>query len=159
MSRTLTSAQLSALHAQSTSEAFHTLLTLTHTDFAATIRWVDNTEDVVSNGNTFTAAPFAIRLPDDDGDKGPRAEVVMTNVDRSLVAELRSISGKTRIAATVTVVMASDPDTAMATFENFDFINITFDAQVIQGELVLSDFLSEPYPGDTFTPADFPALF
>ena len=55
--------------------------------------------------------------------------------------------------------MASEPDNYVDTFANYELQNISYDALTIQGELILGDFLTEPFPPDRFTPNIFPALF
>ena len=63
MARTVSATLEAAVYEQETNEIFHILLEIAHTDMSATLRFVNNTEDVVSNGDTYTAFPFLIDFP------------------------------------------------------------------------------------------------
>ena len=158
MARGLSASVLRELYSQSTDEAFLLLLTITHSTFT-TLRLVNNTENITSNGKTFEAYPFAIVLPDDTPERAPRASLVFGNVTRELIGELRTLTGKERIKIRIDVIMASDPDTLLVTHDDFSLRNVNYDEQSIKGELTLEDFLGEQFPGDRFSPAHFPALF
>lgn len=157
MSRNLSSATLQALYAAETGEAFLVLLTLDHPDLAQPIRVTSDAVDTVSNGETYIAFPFELRLPEDDDGLSPRARLRIDNIDRQIVEAVRSISG----AATVdiSIVRAADPDTVEASFPDFRLENVSYDALVVEGVLTLEDFAAEPYPAHVFSPAEFPGVF
>lgn len=155
--RPVTQAFLRAVRARETEEVFLLLLTLNHADLAQPIRVVDNTQDVVSGGNAFVAYPFEIDLPEDTGERPARARIRIDNVDRQLVATLRSAA--TPPAVTIEVVMASAPDTVEASFAGMSLVEAGYDVLTITGELTFEDVLNEPFPGVYFTPANFPGMF
>lgn len=157
MSRELTQEGLEALMAQDTEEVFLVLLTLSHPSLLADICVVNNTEDIVSNGVTYIAFPFELTLPNDQYASNVRSQLRIDNVDRQIVQAIRSIN--TAPDVSFKIVRAASPDTAEATFPNFKLSNVTYDAQTVSGELVLEEYENEPYPGDDFTPANFPGLF
>ena len=51
------------------------------------------------------------------------------------------------------------PDVVEARFEDFRFTDISYDSQVIEGDLSVEDFTAEPYPAACFSPSLFPGLF
>lgn len=159
MARTLSSAALAALLAQQTEKVFLTLLDISHSGFASTFHFVDNPVSITSNSTTYEPFPFALTLPEDTAERAPVARLVVGNVTREIMDEIRSVNGNERIQVDFHVIMTSEPNTYLATFSGYELHNIGFDALTVQGELILGDFLSEPFPPDRFTPNLFPALF
>ena len=157
MSRNLTTAAKRALAASETQEAFLILLTIDHPDLAPPIRVTSDAVDTVSRGETFIAFPFALSLPDDSDDRPPRARLAIDNVDRQIVQAIRSIGSAPTVL--IEIVRASAPETVEASFAEFTLTNTRYDALVVEGDLTLESFLTEPYPAAIFSPADFPGLF
>ena len=157
MTRSLSDASKQALYAPETAEAFLILLTLDHEGLAEPIRVTSDAVNTVSRGETFIAYPFDLTLPDDEENKSPRARLVIDNIDRQIVAVLRSLA--TPPTMKIEIIRAADPDTVEATFEDFRLINVTYDSSVIEGELAIEDFTAEPYPAASFTPGNFPGIF
>ncbi|WP_025324508.1 DUF1833 family protein [Deferrisoma camini] len=155
--RTLSAAATRAITAQETGEAFLLLLTIDHPDLTQPIRVARNGEDVVSRGNTYTAYPFEIEIPEERGDRPPRVRLVLDNVDRQITEAIRPLTSSPTV--TLEVVLASSPDTVEAGPYDFTIRNITYDAQVITAELAYEDVLNLRFPADRFTPNLFPGLF
>jgi hypothetical protein len=159
MARTVPSAVVSAINAQTTSSVFLVLMDIVHPSFT-TVRIVNNTENITSNGNTYTAFPFNVILPPDTEEFQPKLQVGVVNVTRLLIDEVRTIAGSDqRATATITVIEASDPDTALATYSNFEVVNLRYDANEMSFDLIIDTFLTEPFPAGSFTPSTFPGLF
>lgn len=156
MSRTFSAAALREMLAQTSGEVFHQLLTLSHPSIT-TVRVVDNTEDVDSRGNTYTAFPFSLSLPADATERLPVAELTLSNVDRRLIDEVRSISGP--ITATLEIVTSTTPDTVEVGPFVFDIISVRFNKETLTATLAYEPILAEPYPADSFDPQHFPGLF
>jgi len=142
-----------AAYAQQTDEVALVILAIAHSDLAATIRVVNNTENVTSGGDEYLAAGFDIKLPNDDG----RTTISVCNIDRIMVNAIRSISSRPTV--TMSVILASDPDTIEVGPYVMELSEVTFDAFTVTGTLTFDDFLDEPFPGDKFTPGQFPGLF
>lgn len=157
MSRNITSTSRAALYAAETGEAFLILLTLSHAGLAAPLRVSSNSTDTVSRGDTYIAYPFDITLPDDDEGHAPRARLVIDNIDRQIVATLRQIESAPTLR--IEIVRAADPDTIEAVFDDFRLVNVVYDSQVVEGDLSIEDYTSEPYPAAVFSPSLFPGLF
>ncbi len=142
---------------QETGEAFIILLTISHADLPQPIRVCNDGKDIISNGNTFSAFPFEIALPSDEGDQAPKALLRIDNVDRSIVAAVRSVSTSPDVQ--IDIIRASAPDDIEVSFPDFTFDNIAYDAFTVSGELTLENFLQEPYPAGVFDPSRFPGGF
>lgn len=157
MSRSLTPDTRRALNAAETAEVFTVLLTLAHPDLDTPIRVCDGGADVTSRGEHFIAYPFALALPEDEDGRAPRARLSIDNVERQIVAAVRNLS--TSPFVTIEIIRRAAPDVVEARFEDFRFTNISYDSQVIEGDLTVEDFTAEPYPAACFSPSLFPGLF
>ena len=158
MARSVSATLEAALYQQETNEIFHTLLEIAHAGMSETLRYVDNTADVTSNGDVYTAFPFVIYSPPADTDDYlPSVRLTIDNIDRVIIAELRSIDSAPTVD--VSIVLASDPDTIECGPLQFTLKSISYDAQTITAELSYENILNEPFPAGTFTPTDFAGLF
>lgn len=155
MARTLSAAALASMHAQETGEVWLVLLTITNPGIT-TIRVVNNTENIVSRGNTFIGFPFEIELPGQDPDSPSSARLRIDNVDKQIVEAVRSIS--TPPLVTIEVVLASQPDTVEIAYSNLTMRSVEYDVDSVRGELTFESIFSEPVTL-TMTPNRFPGLF
>lgn len=111
----------------------------------------------VSRGTEFIFYPFTLTLPSDE-DEGPGNMMLqIDNVRRQLTSTIRSIIGPPTI--TTEIVLSESPDDVEATWPDFLLVNVSTDASTIQGTLMLETLVREPFPGLSFTPGYFPALF
>jgi hypothetical protein len=153
VSRTLSARALLSILSSETSEVWVVLATLTG---SSTIRIAANTEDVVSNAETYTAFPFSVELPSDTEDGPLRAQLVACSVDRQILAEVRALG--TPLTVTVALVLASQPDTVEIELA-FLCREISWDASTIRLTLSQEDALNELIPAHRFTPSGFPGVF
>lgn len=156
MSRTLSTIAYQALNAADTGEVFHVLLTVANSD-GPPIRMTDNSEDVVSRSNTFISYPFGLELPSDESGTISEAKLSIDNVSRVLVDEIRSLVEP--LVLTIEVVTASTPDTVEYSAIDYTLKNVTYDALTISGTLSQENYVTEIYPKDILSAANFPGLF
>jgi len=154
---TITDTTKQAAFLQETGECYLILLTIAHADLAASIRVVNNNEDIVSNGNTFSAFPFNCQLPDATEDTPPRARLIIDNTSQEIAQAIRTISSKATVL--IQVIRAADPDTIERSFSEFDMRNVKWDASRVSGDLEIEGMESEPFPAGEFNPAEFSGLF
>jgi hypothetical protein len=157
VSRTLTANAVVSLNALETDNAFWILVTVDHPELGAPYRYVNNTQNVTSNGNEFVGYPFEITLAVDDGETLPSVEVKFDNVDRELMEVIRGLTSAPRI--TLQLVLSNAPDVVELSLEDLELMDINYDLQSISGRLVSSDLLNAPYPCDAYDPAQFAGLF
>jgi len=159
----------SAVYHPETGEVPVILLTIDHEDLGETpIRIsTDNKEEFVIEGETLRGTlsnedqylylPMEITLPDDSDDSISSAQISIDNIERSILLAVRQLDSAPTV--TIQVVLASTPDVVEASFNNFTLSDVTADALVISGSLSLGNFLSEPFPGGSMNPSNFPGLF
>jgi len=159
MPRTFPTVIVQAINARSTPEVFLVLLDIKHSTFA-TQRLVNNTENVTSNGNIYTAFPFSIILPESSEGSSPVFTLVLSNIIREFVDEVRSIAGtRERIKIDISIITAGDPDTVLAQWLDFELVSVDYNAENIRATLSVENLLNEPFPGDSFVPSNFPGMF
>lgn len=156
MSRSLSITAREAVFAQQTGEVFLFLLELDHESYSVPVRVVNDYNDITSNGNLYTAFPFQVVLPK-NSEEISKATLIIDNVSRELIASVRSID--TGLSASLSLVLASSPDTIEAGPFNFTLTNVMYNAMTIRGELNYENILSQQYPKETFTPQNHPGLF
>lgn len=132
------------------------LLEINHDDLAAPILVVNNTEAIVSNGVTYNAFPFEISLPDSSEDSPPRATLRISNVGREIGEAIRSVASPPDVV--IRVVRMEAPSVIEVEHEGLRLSGVTYNAQAVSGDLVREDFVREPYPALTYSPADFNGL-
>jgi hypothetical protein len=134
------------------------LLTIEHPDLASPLRLVTNTvgDDILSNGNIFTAAPFQIEWPSDD-EEAPTAKLRAFNVDRVVGLMLESIV--TPAECTLQVVLATSASTIDREGKKFQLRNAQWDGGEMTADLGQAYFAAEPWPKYRVTPRLFPSLF
>lgn len=154
---TLSTAALQSTQDVSSGEVWLVLLTISHASLGTPIRVVRNTVDIVSNGETFTAYPFEISLPEDVDGQIPQVSLSISNVDKMLMDTLRSII--TPLDVTVQVVLASSPDVIELSVTDFKLREVQYDATNINGTLLMEDVLNIRIPADIMNPGQYPGLF
>jgi hypothetical protein len=160
----LTDGFVAALMARETGTVCLFLLDITHEDMDETIRIVNNTEDVVSGGNTYTAVGFDLRLPD-ERDTAPRgATLSIDNTTQWLTPTLRTLFGEFEV--TIKVATASDINADPPEFDNIEFeylplqlTSVEIDATTVRGNLNYENLANQNYPGDVFSPWEFQGLY
>lgn len=159
MPRPLPVTIIDALTSETTGEAFLILLEIRHPNID-TIRLVRNTQNVVSNGETYIAFPFSAVLPADSEDVQPVIRLQAQDAVSEIVTPLRQLAGSTaRASGDLRVIAASDPDTYLAEFVDHEISNATYAAGQVSIDMGQETFLTEGFPGDTFSPGGFPAIF
>lgn len=167
MSRTVSLAMRQAMNAEETGEVPIVLLTITHDDLLQPIRLSSDpttrfsTDPVmygtVSRGQQYLFVPFSAVLPDDKEEAAPQARIVIDNIDREMIAILRSTS--TPAAVTLDIVLASSPDAVEVSYTGFDLVAAEYDAENITITLQMDAFVTEPFPCDSMNPSNLPGLF
>ena len=160
MSRTLSALMQSAANAQETGEVILAIVSISHASIVGgPLRVVNNLTNVVSNGNTYTAFPFQVTLPEDTDDGMPKLRLVLDNVDRSIVSAIRSIPPSTPPIVQIDIVLASQPNTIEVSFTGLKLRQVSYDALTVEGDLAVNEDDLEPFPQGSFTPSKFPGLF
>jgi hypothetical protein len=146
-----------AVTAGETGEVF-LVTAIIRVDGEVSFRIVNNTEPVLSGGETYEPFGFTFVLPStaDSGIKSASFEV--DNVDRRIQESVTLAAGK-EITAEFNIILASSPDVV----ERGPFKYILRDFQITKQRIkaVLYDFYLTDLniPGLQYTPKNFPGLF
>lgn len=146
-----------AMFAQQTAEVFLVCLTITHPDIT-TLRLVNNTQPVVRAAGTYQPYPMQLILPAQRDDQLPQVDIVIDNVDREVLRQIRTVSGVPKV--TMEVILASSPDTVEAGPFDFSLKQAGYDVLAITGTLGYEDdILNQRVPAMEYTPTNSPGLF
>ncbi len=143
------------IFAQESDDPFLTLVTLTHQTFQA--RLVNNSTDIISNGNTFVSFPMKIRTPVDDGETIRDFTIEFDNVSLDLIENLRSVTGD--VAVQIDLILASIPDVIQMTHTDLLIRSVSYNAQRISAKIVLDNFLAVEMTSERYTPSLYPGMF
>jgi hypothetical protein len=158
MPRPVSALLRSATYGEETPEVFLQLLRIYHASIiGGPLRLVNNPTSIVSNGEEYIGCPFNIDVAADRDDVLPEVQLAVDNVDRLIVATLRTIT--TPIEVEMEVVVASTPDVIEMQAQRSTMRVATWDIHTVNGTLKFEDMLNEPYPGGTFTAKKYPGLF
>ena len=156
MSRELSNNLIAQLFGQNSDDPFLCLLTLSHASFS-TVRLVNNTEDITSRGDVYTAFPFKFTLPVDDGESNREVKLEIDNVGLELINDLRSVVDPIDIK--IELILASNPSIVEIAYEDIKLRKISINAQTISGTMTMDDFLNTGLTSEEYTPTNFPGLF
>ena len=156
----MTQVSINAMHAmfaQQTGEVFLVCLTITHPSIT-TQRLVNNTQPVVRSAGTYQPYPMQLSLPAQLDDQLPTVDIVVDNVDREVLQQIREVSGVPKV--TMEVILASSPDTVEAGPFDFSLKQASYDVLAITGTLGYEDdILNQRVPAMSYTPSNSPGLF
>lgn len=157
MPRNLSAGAKAALFANESGQAAIQLITISHALLAVPIRLARNTENIISNGNTFVPFAFDITPPAEEEDRLTGSKLAIDNTDRTILTALGGLDS----APTVTLeVVASDtPDEHLGGPWDFTWRVTTYNPRTIVGDLQFEDLLNAVYPKDAFTPSYFDGMF
>jgi hypothetical protein len=156
MARTLSSLAVASQNAQDTNEVWLVLLTVDHAELGGPLRFVNNNENITSNGEVFYAFPFTIVLPAQDSQSPANCALRIDNVDRTIVASLRNLTSAPTVR--IDVILASAPNVLEISLPDMKLTAARYDVNVIEGEITPEPLLIEPITLN-MTPSRFPGMF
>ena len=143
-------------YAPETDDVWLLLVVLEHPDLTDPIRVANNLEDVVSNGETFTACPFDFTLPSSLEDSSPRARIRLPNVSKEVIKAVREIDSPASIS--FMIVLGENPDLVEFEYRGMTLTEVTADAGTISGDVGFEDIRLEPFPSHGFNPSYFRSM-
>lgn len=146
------------LLATSADEPFLVLLEITHVDLAVPVRVVNDTIDIVIQGNNFIACPFRVRLPDDVDQQVPSATLEVDNVGRELTQWLEYSRGGKGAKCRIMQVMRSN--LSKLEFDmTLDLSGLSITNETVSGQLGFQNTLMQPAVTMRFDPSTSPGLW
>lgn len=112
----------------------------------------------VSRGNVFDYLPMSVSLPDEKEKLAPSCQLVISNITRGLIPLARALVTPPPTVR-MEVVLASDPDTVEFELPMLNMSNVEYNASDLSFQLTMDQLATEPFPADSFGPANFPGLF
>ena len=145
--------------AHESQDAFILLFTFTVPGSSPVVKYraANNTEDVLSNGNLFTACFFNFAFPPDDEEAPKGVSISIDNVDLRLVGMLRSVTDP--IPCQLDVAIAATPNVIEMSLPDLLLVEVTWNEQTIQAQLASDDPLNLIYPAHVYEPRTFPGVF
>lgn len=149
---------IAASQRTSDGQGFQELLTITGGGIAEPVRLVNDTRDLLSQGETFLALPFELVLPKDAAKETPRAQLRIDNVGRSITAELEALEPGAELMATIQIVYRATPDVIEYEF-TAPLSGVRANMFSITATVGPSDLMRRPAVNLRFDPFTAPGLF
>ena len=157
MPRVVSQNMLTAAMAQQTDEVLVVLLKFDQDAWSSPVYVCNNSQNVISGGQTYLTFPFEISLPDQKDGKEPTSSVSISLIDQQLVVLLRSIQEPPTV--TLSVVLASTPNTIEYGPIDLTATDVKITKDTASMSLRFDPFGAEPFPWMRFTPEYFPGMF
>lgn len=157
MSSVLSLAALQSIHSESRGVPWVALVTISHPDISTPHRFCMNTENVVSNGNTFIPTMMDVQLISQQGGEPTQVTLTLSAVDRTIMQSIEGLA--TPPTVTIEFVMTDDPDTIQISAPNLQMRAIRTNLLSITATLKGQSFLDESVPGVLMSRATTPGIF
>jgi hypothetical protein len=146
------------LNATSADDIMLVLLEIRHPQLAVPVRVVNDTQNIVVEGNEFIACAFDVTLPDDSDNQVPQARLEIDNIGRELTQWLEQSGGGAGATCRFIQVMRSTPNLIEYDI-TLDLTGLSMDQTKVSGTLGYVDFLNQPAVTVYYRPETAPALF
>lgn len=144
--------------ATSADEPLLELAEITHADLAVPIRVVNDTIDIVVDGETFIACPFTLSRPDDVDQQTPTAKISVDNIGRELTQWLESSNGGKGARIRIMAVLRSQPDVKEFDIA-MDLSGLSINNMTVDGSLGFQNTLMQPAVAVRYDPISSPGLY
>lgn len=158
MPRSYSTIYLEELNRTSGSEPLLLVVEINHADLATPARFVNDTQDLVSNGDTYYGAPFRYVLPNNPEQGNSTAQIQVDNVGRDLMAWIELSAGGEGATITLGQVLRSNPDN-IEWAVTLDLTNIRADAFTVTADLGFKNLYEQSAIALSYTPAAAPGLY
>jgi len=148
---------LQGILASATDVVYLECLTISHTNLPATIRLVNDIQDLVRTAGTFIAFPFQVKPPTQSSDRAPALDIVADMVDQRIMIGLRGLVGyRERATVTYEVVTHQQPNTVEWGPVEFTLDNISTDgiAKIKLRASFSIGLLNDAFPKALFSPGN-----
>lgn len=161
MARSLSATFRAQLFTPYRDKDWRVLLTVDHPSFDEPFRFVSGDPNefatLTSNGDVFTTFPFELTLPSDD-DNEPQATLRLQNADDRIGSTILALPDEA-VTLTLQIVLRESPDTIEYEAVNLELTDVSVDAMMVQGRIVMRGATTEPCPGRVLTSRISPVFF
>jgi hypothetical protein len=158
MARSYSTTYQRTVNATAAAEVPRLLLEISHPALGEPLRFVNDTDALVHQGQTYIAAPFRYVLPDDFEGQLPRAQLQIDNVGRELTDWLEATEGGAGAGVRMLQVLRSDPDVVEWEVQ-LELQGVLMDVFTVSGQLGFEDVLNRPACALSYRPETAPGLY
>lgn len=133
-------------------------LEMTAPSIPGVLRIVNDTQDWVSRGNNYVGFPFGFTLPDDSQGQTPRTVLTISNVGRSLTADLEAMAPEDTLMARVMLSDKADPDVYELDF-SLPVSSVSVNSSTVTANLGVDHMMRQQSVRMRYTPFRFPGIF
>jgi len=146
------------LLATSADEPFLVAIEISHADLTVPARFVNDSQNIVIEGNEFFATAFRVALPDDKDQQLPQARLEVDNVGRDLTQWLEFSRGGKGARCRLIQILRSDPN--VIEFDmTMDLTGLVIDNMTVSGLLGFQNTLGQTAVAVRFDPLTSPGLW
>jgi hypothetical protein len=145
------------VQASQTGAAFITIVQIRHASLEK--NYINNMVDVVYDGVTYEAFPFRFDPAKDAEGSNPESTISFPNIDRELIAALRSISDTVTVKVALIMIMPDGTASKEGGWWEFEMRNISYDMMSINAELAYSLNLDNNVSLIKYNNQTFPGLY
>lgn len=135
------------------------LLTFTDPVDALVLRACANLEDITSRGDVYTAFPFEIVLPPDDGQRISTLDLVFPNVGRELMELVREYPPGEHPKVKFELIISDAPDTVEKVIDFMEVDSATYTAMTVTFKLTSSSIFARKTCVANYNQSEFPGMF
>lgn len=156
--RTYSSEFVSTISGISPEELPLIALEIAHAALPEPVRVVNDSQDLISGGHTFIAAPFRFVLPDDQESQAPRASLAISNIGKELMQWIESSNGAKGATVRIMQIMRSRPE--VIEYETtMGLSNVSADLREVSAGLTYDNLLARPSVSLAYRPDTHPGVF
>ncbi|MFY3082042.1 DUF1833 family protein [Achromobacter xylosoxidans] len=158
MTRSLSSAAARNVLATSADEPLLAAIEITHSELEVPARFVNDTQNIIIEGNEFFACRFDMTLPDDRDEQVPQARLEVDNIGRDLTRWLEESQGGRGAKCRVLMVLRSSPDNLEFDM-TLDLTGLVITNYRVSGDLGFKNTLMQSAVAVRYDPSTSPGIF
>jgi hypothetical protein len=144
------------IRSRETDQAVLLLVTISPDGFDP-VYLVNNTVDITSRGQVYTALPLTVKVTPDDGETLQRVTLTLDNISLELIDWVRTLTYP--IPVVLETIFSGNPDVVEQSISDLIIKQIEYNVQSITATLFADDDFNQKLPSDTYNPLEFPGLF
>ena len=133
-------------------------LELSAPSIEGTLRIVSDTQDWTRGGNLYTGFPFGFTLPDDSSGQTPRTVLTISNVGRSLTADLEGMTPGDILMARLVITDRKTPEIAEQSFA-LPVTLVSVNSATVTAQLGVDHLMRQQSVRVRYTPFLTPGIF
>lgn len=119
---------------------------------------VQDSVDIISNGNTYLAVPMAFQTIYDEYDRTPEATIRISNIGRTLMRFIEQSNGGLNSIIDIKQIRRCEPDLVERSI-SLEAIDLTADIRYITIKLAIHQLFLKKFVRIAYTAENYPGLF